>query len=476
MKRKIFLFLFAVGLTLSLGNFEQVLACTCRKVSTCERYNFDSVIFVGKAIAIEKEKKGSFQTESTIFEIKELFSGEKRQQIKVKNKFGFSCDVEFEKDKTYLVFAGGDENDGFGTGFCSGNLPIEYADEELSNLRKLLASNDAAKLSGTILEQFEKRNNEENRVPVPNIQVNIREVDTGKTYSTFSDKTGRYEISVPSGRYKINLTIPEYAKLEYFGEEEIFKLKPRGCAESYYVLSNNSKISGKVVDSDGKPVADLRVELLSTDEKKSYLGGMSGETDNSGVFSIEKIPTGKYTLSVNYNSFPQPDRPFPTVFYPNSPNRENAKIFEVGLGQSINEIVFRLPPRLTEKEIRGEIVWEDGSPAKDVEIILEDNEFQGFKTGCYLLTTSKKSLGGNPETFAVSLGLRGSGCRLRTDESGKFLIKGFSSRKYRIKAETEKTVDGQKVKYKAGSELFSLDEKPISLKLVLKPKIELTEK
>ncbi|MGI8641885.1 MAG: carboxypeptidase regulatory-like domain-containing protein [Pyrinomonadaceae bacterium] len=472
MKNKISLFLFSLVLMLSLGNFERVLACICGRASTCERYNFAGVIFVGKAIAIEKETKGTIQTESTIFEIEELFSGENKQQIKVRNKSGFSCDVGFEQGKTYLVFAGGDKKTGFGTGFCSGNLPIEYADEELSNLRKLISSDEKGKLSGTILEKLEKRNKDENRVPVPNIQVNAREIDTGKTYNTFSDKTGRYEISVPAGNYKINLTVPEYAKIEYFNENEIFKVKNRGCAEGFYVLTNNNRITGKLIDSNGKPVSDIRVELLSLDEKeKSYLRGMSGETNDNGIFTIEEIPTGKYTLSVNYNSFPQSNSPFPTVFYPNSSNRENAMIFEIGLGQSIGEIVFRLPSRLTEKEIRGETFWEDGTPAKDVEIMLEDDEFRGFRTGCYMQKVSEESLAGSP-VKSVGYSLIGLGCDLKTNKSGKFLLKGFSSRKYRIRAETEKIINGQKIDYEVESELFTVDENPVPLKLTLKKKSE----
>jgi len=142
------------------------------------------------------------------------------------------------------------------------------------------------------------------------------------------------------------------------------------------------------------------------------------------------------------------------------------------LGQSIGEIVFRLPSRLIERVIQGGISWEDGTPAKGVAIMLEDDEFLGFSTGCYMQKVShKKSHGGNPEVKSVSLSFAGLGCDLKTDESGKFLIKGFSSRKYRIEAETEKIINGQKVEYEAKSELFSVEGRPFSLQLTLKKKL-----
>ena len=471
MKHKIYIFIFALVLMLSFGSFEQVLACMCGRISTCERYNFSDAVFIGKAIAIEKENKGNFKTESTIFEITESFSGENAGQIKVRNKSGFSCDVEFEKGTTYLVFASGDVKTGFGTGFCSGNLPIEYADQEIDNLRKLITSNEKGKLTGTILKKLGESSKDENRVPLPNIEITAREINTGKTYGTFTDNAGRYEIPVPAGSYKVNPVIPRYAKIEYFNENEIFKVKDRGCAEGFYVIVNDSRITGKIFDSNGNAIADLRVELLALDKGKSYLGGMSGETDKNGLFTIEEIPAGKYTLSVNYNSFPQADRPFPTTFYPNGSKRENARVFEIGAGQNIEEIVFRLPPRLDEKEIRGEVFWEDGTPAKDVEIMLEDDEFRGFKTGCYLKQVSDKTFAENPGLRSTSFSLTGLGCNLKTDNSGNFLIKSYIGRKYRIKAEIQKINDGRKIKYEAESELFSVDAKLSLIKLTLKKKL-----
>ncbi len=456
---------------LSFGSVEQILACTCGKSRTCERYNFASAVFIGKAINIEKESIGGFKTESTIFEIKESFLGKNSPKIKVRNKSGFSCDVEFEKGRTYLIFAGGDQENGFGTGFCSGNLPIEYADEEILNLRNLIASDKIGTLSGTILEEL-VADDRDSRKPISDIRVNAREISNRKLYSGFSNAEGRYEIPVPAGKYKIDLTLPKYMESKFFDEKEVLEVKNRGCAEGFYVLINNSKISGKILDVTGKPVSNVKVELISTDEKKSYDGGKSTDTDKNGIFTMTQVPTGNYTLSINYNSSPSPDSPFPTVFYPASSIRENAMIFEVSKGKSIENLVFQLPLRLKQKEIKGEVLWEDGSPAKNVEIRLEDVEFEGFSTGCYLKEITNESLGRNPETFISSSGFVGSGCDLKTDEFGRFTIKGYASRKYKVFAEVEKKVNKQKVEYEAESNSFTLGEETIFLKLTLKEKLE----
>src|SRR5688572_735463 len=126
----VFVFILLAG-----GAFE-AFACICGRVSTCERFNYASLIFVGKAVEEAKEEKGAFKTVYTIFEVKEVLSGEKLSVVKLATDRGFSCATSFEIGQTFLVFAGGSKEEGYGTGFCNGNLPIEYAVEEITLLRK----------------------------------------------------------------------------------------------------------------------------------------------------------------------------------------------------------------------------------------------------------------------------------------------------------------------------------------------------
>lgn len=443
----------------------------CKQSKTCERYNFSDAIFVGKAIAIEKGKSGHFETESTTFEIQESFSGNQKKQIKVQNKSGFSCDIEFEKDEIYLVFAHKYENGEFGTGFCNGNLPIEFASEEIANLRKILKSNTAGKLFGVVLGELNQKNKADNRTPVPNVTLNIQEIDTKKNYTVVSDKVGRYEIQVKTGTYKITPVVPDSTKLKFSEEDKIYQLKSRGCVEGYFVLANNSKIKGKVIDADGKPIPNLDIELLTASQKeKSFMWGNSSKSDEKGYFEFNDIPIGEYTLSVNFNRIPQTSSAFPETFYPNTETSKNAKIFEVKLGSIFEEIIFRLPTKLVEKQFDGKVFWADGTLAKDVEIMLEDAEFPKIRAGCDLVMTVEKISDSN--AVSASGSFVGLGCDSKTDSSGKFTLSGFVGRNYKVQAEISKKIDGKDVEFVAESTLFSIDKHPTSLKLVLKEKLK----
>ncbi len=358
MKHKILIFLFSLVLTLSLGSVERVSACSCvLNVSPCERFGFSDVVFVGKAIGIKKEKakdeKGKVATqesESTIFEIEEAITGAKSKQIVINSKSGSSCDITFAQGETYLIFANGNAKKGYGTGYCSGNMPIDQAGETLTALRNLPTTGAGGKLYGNVSESLKKR--DEEFTAMSGISIKIQEIGgRRKIYNAVTDNEGNYELIVPQGKYKVTPTIPTYAELGLFSDETI-SVKDRGCTEKGFVVENKSQINGKVVDSQNKPVAEIRVELVSVDgEKPEPFSDNGGSTEATGEFSIENVPSGRYTLSVNYLTMPDKDNPFPTVFYPNAKERSEATIIEVGLGQTINNLVLRLPPRLVAKKL-----------------------------------------------------------------------------------------------------------------------------
>ena len=148
------------------------------------------------------------------------------------------------------------------------------------------------------------------------VSIKIKEIGgSQKIYNSVTDNEGNYELIVPEGKYKVTPTIPTYAELGLFSDDPII-VKDRSCSESSFTVQNKSLISGKVIDSQGKPVKEIRLEVISTDSarKPRYGGDDGGLTDEKGNFSIENIPSGSYTLSVNYLASPDEENPFPTVF------------------------------------------------------------------------------------------------------------------------------------------------------------------
>ncbi len=460
--------LIACSLLLFLGSASSLFACTCGKATTCERFNSYETIFIGKAIHVEREEKDSFKTETTVFEIKQIFSGDNAQTIRVKNKSGFSCDVNFAVGETYLIFAGGDKQKGFGTGFCSGNLPLKFASEEISELQKLSGATGDGLLRGTVLEESKKRGAD--RTPLRDVRLEITELSTGRKYNTKTDTGGRYEIAVPPGKYAVKSVAPSNSVHTSLFEVEPMAVRSGGCGEGFFVLVNDSIIKGRLFDAEGKPAPHVRVDLISVEEENSYLGGMNGESDPNGYFSIDQVPAGKYTLSVNFSSNPDPERPFPTTFYPAGGDRMHAGILEVGFGTKIHGITWHLPERLIEKPISGNVIWDDGSPAVGAEIRLFDMAFPGFYAGCYMLKKRDQPEDVNSPVRSMSIHSVGSACGLKSDSNGSFRLSGYTGRTYRLSASITKTSDGEKIAYTADSEPLSLSGEQPTIKLILKSK------
>lgn len=461
---------FVIGFILLLGNIVSVFACMCGKAATCERYNFSKTIFVGKAVGVEKVDKGGFETETTVFEISEMFSGERTKSIRVRNKSGFSCDVDFTIGETYLVFANGDKRDSFGTGFCSGNMPLQYAAEQISELRKISGAAGDGRLIGRVLEESTKRSKNEERSPIKDMLILITQQSSGRRYNGQTDANGRYDVAVPPGKYIVKAVSPSNSSLTSLFEAEPMEVRSGGCVAGYFVFANDSIVAGRLLDTQGKPAPYVRVELVSVDEKSSYLGGESDQTDVDGYFSIKQIPVGKYTLSVNYNVNPNPEQPFPTTFYSSGGDRSKANILEIGFGSRVEGITWRLPSTLIEKSISGNVVWEDGSPVIGAEIKLFDQAFPGFYAGCYLLENRTKPEDPNSPVRSTSLSMSGSACDLKSNANGEFRLTGYTGRTYRLTASISQTSVGLKMEYSGESEPFSLVEEPRSIKLVLRKK------
>ena len=442
----------------------------CGKASTCELFNFASVSFVGKAIRIEKEEADPYlKKEFTIFEVKETFSGKAGQTIRIQNRSGFSCDVSFELGETYLVFAGGVETEGFGTGFCSGNRRVEHAADQIAELRKLGGAKGDGQLRGIVLKETSQ--DRDDRLPMKDVAIRFSELRTGRKFEAQTKSDGRFEVSAPPGKYTIVPIVPRGFLMSSTFEEEPREIKSGGCTESYFVLSNNSRVSGRLLDIAGKPVRNARVELvLLADEKSRYLAGLSDESDTNGDFSIDQVPTGKYTLSINFNSQPEPDHPFPTTFYPSGSTRSDARILNVEFGNSIEGLTWRLPEKLAEASISGSVIWEDGSSVDGAEIKIFDMAFPGHYAGCYLKETSRSETDDQTGSTVVSsgFGFVGPTCDLKSSE-GSFSVKMFSGRSYRVTARMERTISGRKTEYLAESEPFQLAG-DVTIKLVLKQK------
>jgi hypothetical protein len=116
----------------------EVYACSCVGEDAKERLELFTVVFEGKVInkgETNEVQQGRFFREYT-FEIYRAWKGIEEERITIfsHDEGSDSCGYEFTKNNTYLVFAYDGKDHEWETNFCSGNIPISKAKEELKQL------------------------------------------------------------------------------------------------------------------------------------------------------------------------------------------------------------------------------------------------------------------------------------------------------------------------------------------------------
>lgn len=455
MKRKISLFLFSLVLMLLLASFGQVMACGLNPYmsSICEMYGSAKTVFTGKILHIKELKTTNANSDAEItFQVEESFlNAKKLTQVRIILSGASIEHCGFEEGKRYLVYAyKGDKGLSIDAG--TRTRPIEAADEDLAFLRSLKRTKPGSRIYGTVNQVVKSSLEENNKQPISELKLKFEQLDGKRQiFETLTDVDGKYEVTgVPAGKYKITQVNP-LDGFDFSSRDAIYsppEITDKGCAKQNFLLTTKNKLSGKVVDDEGKPVDHIDVEIISIDAKKpnSYLGEEYGQTGSDGNFVSYNIPPGLYTLSVNYGNPPNDESPFPTVFYPGVRDKSQATIIEIKAGEEIKNIEFQLPLRLNKKVVKGLVVWADGTPVAGVEVHLKDSNF---------------------DACCINNGVK-------TDEQGNFMQLGFESRRYRIWAKGNKTNSSRNEAYGI-SATFSDDGKK-QLTIILNMTAEQIEK
>lgn len=348
------------------------------------------------------------------FEVLEAFTGVKKgARVTIHSgKGGGDCGYWFEHGETYLIYAGGNEEK-LGTSICTKTRPLEKAAEDLPILRELARNKTGAKLTGTVMEEINLSSQGKTLSVsmVAGIEVTLQPVSgKGRSFKAKTDSSGDYEIAgIPAGKYKINVPLPDGSKLSDDTRLEI-ESSGFGCMSHHYAtLESKNQITGKVTDENGEPLEDVGIELVSAE---GDLGGSPAKdipselikTDENGKFKFSGVPAGRYFLAVNYTAFPDDDDlAYPTAFYPHGNTPAQASAIVIGKTETIKNIVFQLPPKIGQREIKGTVLWENGDPAANVFIKLFDIDLGDFVNGCE-----------------------------QTDNNGEFVHAGYQTRNYRL--------------------------------------------
>ncbi|MBI4464716.1 MAG: carboxypeptidase regulatory-like domain-containing protein [Acidobacteria bacterium] len=374
-----------IFLAVALGSLVPLplAACSCAPfpIASCERYQQAEIVFVGQVVWEDQPRIPNSKLYLPLkvrLLVTEPFRGIEEQEVEFAIGSS-SCDVDFRQGKFYLVYAERNKDTNrLETSICAGTGPVEYRGDQLKYLRGLKTGEIQGQVFGFVTRNVQDiQRPYQARAPVPAVSITLRSGE--ESWRTVTDHEGHYELNgLPPGSYEIFAELPDIPVQQTFRK---FELGTQMCSRQNFLAVPVGQIAGRLLDSDGNPVPNVRVEIEVVPPTKppEPPGGQVFQKD--GNFSLTYLEPGDYLLVVNPKGPPNAREnyygrrvPYPRSYYPGVHDRVLAQVLHLEGGQKIENLEFRLPPRLPDLTITGTVVWPNGLPAQ-ADVYLMDLEY-----------------------------------------------------------------------------------------------------
>jgi hypothetical protein len=337
-----------------------------------------------KSYIDEHGNKTTYDVGTIRFLVQENYKGAPGYEIEIHSGTGGGdCGYWFLRNESYVVYAYKNSEDGnLYTSICTRTNPVSEAAEDLEFLRGLANAKPGATLYGQLVRYIgdPEHGPVEEGPKLAGVKVTI--TGEGKTVETRTNEKGEYRVTgLPAGSYDAFPELPDKLgaissrdQKDNFGRftgREPIRLADRSCGEFSFMVQFNGKVSGKVVDAAGEPVKEVQVNLLSGENADAYWYTW---TDTEGHYDFVNVQPGTYLLGFNLKWAPDKNDPYPKTFYPGVKTRSEASLLTVGEGEKLKGYDMTLPPRLTERQLKVEVVWPDGRPAVGATVDYEASE------------------------------------------------------------------------------------------------------
>jgi hypothetical protein len=347
----------------------------------CEAYWQAEAVFIGTPkevswVELEDKIENSilkYRKPVFNFSVDQAFRGVNGPQISVMTgQGGGDCGYGFKIGERYLVYAyrDGQGKEMLSTSICTRTRLIRNADEDLEYIQGLSKASPGGWALGEISRASRTQEGLLQLLPLKGIEVTVE--GQGKSVTVATDSDGKYlASSLPAGTYKVRVAPPE--GLSARSNESEIKVADRGCASTSFLLWIDGRVSGRVLDAEGRPLSNCYVMVCSADAANRHSGFSDvATTDDQGRYKIGQIPPGHYKLNVIYDG-PRDERrsdllkSFPLFYYPGVLSADQAGVIVVDESAKVEGVDFRLPTP-PERRVEGVVLWPDGKPASNVEL------------------------------------------------------------------------------------------------------------
>ncbi len=433
--------LFLIVVFLLCSTPATIFACSCLVGEPAHEFGRAELVFIGRMIGgTEKFRRANNALEAgeVRFTVEEVFKGQAAAvfTVNVASLLNTSCAYGMQRGQRYLVYAIRSEY-GLYTGGCTRTILMthEGVDEDLKFLRNLPPPGVGGDLTGVISANL----NDNSTNPLGDLSVRITDAN-GQVFTAFTDKNGEYRVErLKPGKYKVEIDLPANYVLETkFVEVEV---EDRATSYASFDLFIDGRVSGRLIDAEGTAINDLSIRMS---HKERGLFGHS--TGKDGLFEVRNAPPGDYVLYVELvgNDFLNNRKAY---YYPGTFELKEATVVRVGFGEKVEGIEFRMPAGYVVRTVEGEVVWPDGTPARNAVVMLlcqQSTDQEGYRL--------------NSDPSAT-----------KTDEHGRFRLEGVTGDTYWVfaKGKREGKKWGEQVEGHSTSQKISLTDNLKNLKIKL---------
>jgi protocatechuate 3,4-dioxygenase beta subunit len=239
-----------------------------------------------------------------------------------------------------------------------------------------------------------------------------------------TDESGRYHFTgVPAGRYSVFAVAPGYVSPEesdFSRRGKSLNLADGDKVENIDLeIKRGGVITGRVVDSQGRPVIEERVTLTRVDANNKpqgyflYNGNYDiYQTDDRGFYRIYGAPEGRYLVSVGQAesagsaTIIYRREFYPRVFYPDATSESEAKAINVSEGSEASNIDITVSDPKQTYDVSGRVVDAGGGqPVAGVEVVVGRLMKDGRYAGGYSGNGARSGPNGEFRLFGVAPGM-----------------------------------------------------------------------
>ncbi|HEY3739678.1 MAG TPA: carboxypeptidase-like regulatory domain-containing protein [Bryobacteraceae bacterium] len=292
-----------------------------------------------------------------VVEAEESFKGSRKGEVFVLFQPGNDCAPKFKTGGRVLLYLNRSLVGTWEALGCGRIQSLEWAVDDLRFLRALPVSAATNRVAGVVaLYEISVSKGFRRVRNLRGIRVHLR--SEVSSVEAVTDDEGVYEVyDLAPGNYRIGIDLTKGLKIFFpviaGGEgprdrtkdvratEPVVEIGASTGADVDFVLNFDNQITGRVVDSSGKPMKDVCLQLEPATGEASLHFWVFTCSDADGRYRLADMPPGRYVISAVPWAKGRPHEP--TLFYPGTTERKSAQVVGIGNGEHKSGLDFRIP-------------------------------------------------------------------------------------------------------------------------------------